>query len=451
MKISQITIDNFRCFDHYEIEFAPKATVLFGLNGVGKSSLIAALHKAVSFVFAKDTNKNSEPPLSAGNSQLKVEGFDRRYDFQVDPETGNAFPFISIKANGSFNGQDLDWTMKAPTSSFRLAKSEYKDAFHKFISLAKTTKELPVLAYYSDGFPHVETKSKIDKSISGLRNFGYYQWNLEGACSKIWTERFERAIKASERLERQKLKYEQEGITNAGYHHISFSLNQLLKEIESISDCLKRFTKGDKVLEVETLTLDAYDERLSVVNTRGHSYHFRMLPSGYRRLLYIVLDLAYRSYVLNGNCDSSGIVMIDEIDLHLHPGLEKEVLGRFLNTFPNIQFIVSTHSPLVLTNLSTSEGECVVLSMEKGDTQPRKIGDIYGIDYNSGLEDIMGVEARDVEIANLLDALIYYLSNNHDNQARRVKELLLKKLGGNENRLTSFLEKRRREMGNEVH
>jgi predicted ATP-binding protein involved in virulence len=183
----------------------------------------------------------------------------------------------------------------------------------------------------------------------------------------------------------------------------------------------------------------------------GSSSLLQDLPAGYRRLYSIVFDMAYRSYILNGDKEPVGVAIIDEIDLHLHPELEKDVLNVFHQTFPNIQFIVSTHSPMVLTNLQNSEDECRIMRMEMGDDYPIIINDIYGLDYNTGVEDVMGVEARNVEIDNLLDTLAYYVDNNIGEQAQNVRSLLLKKLNGNESRLNELLAKRIEEMGDEIH
>lgn len=456
MRIEWLKIQFFRCFYEYEIKFAPKATVLFGRNGVGKTSLISALHKALSFVFFKDTKRRDDVTLTAGNSSLRVEGYDRKTDFMRDPKTGNAYPYINISAKGEIYSLPISWEMYASTSTFHLAKSGYKKTFTKFINQVNHFDELPVLAYYSDSFPHVETKSKIDRSITGLRNFGYYQWNLEGACSKMWIERLERTIKTLERNTRIKEKIEEEmafnpDVQHEAYERVLAEISAARHEIDCVSECLKQFTEGDEFLEVQELTLDAYDDKLAALSSKGISYHFRKLPAGYKRLLYIVLDLSYRSFVLNNTVNSGGIVMIDEIDLHLHPGLEKEVLNRFITTFPRIQFIVSTHSPMVLTNLHTYGGECQIMRMEIGGDKPVVIEDIYGLDYNSGVEDIMGVTAKNIEIDNLLNTLAYLMVNHADIQAQNVRELLLRKLRGDEKLLEEMVAKRIKEMGNEIH
>ena len=73
------------------------------------------------------------------------------------------------------------------------------------------------------------------------------------------------------------------------------------------------------------------------------------------------------------------------------------------------------------------------------------------MDYNTGVEDVIGVEARNVEIDNLLDTLAYYIDNDLGGQAQNVRSLLLKKLNNNENRLNELLAKRIEEMGDEIH
>ena len=117
----------------------------------------------------------------------------------------------------------------------------------------------------------------------------------------------------------------------------------------------------------------------------------------------MALDIAYRSYILNGTTDSEGIVVIDEIDLHLHPALEQVILQCFQETFPNIQFIVSTHSPLVLTDIDTVTGRNKVMRMTPACDAPEECRNIHGIDYNQMLEENMDVSKRKPEIQELFD------------------------------------------------
>ena len=108
---------------------------------------------------------------------------------------------------------------------------------------------------------------------------------------------------------------------------------------------------------------------------------FDNLPQGYKRLFSIVFDIAYRSYILNQAKEPEGIVFIDEIELHLHPSLQQEVLGRLRKTFPKIQFIVSTHSLLVISNLKSENNSNKIIRLENdGLTYSNEpVENIYGI------------------------------------------------------------------------
>ena len=178
--------------------------------------------------------------------------------------------------------------------------------------------------------------------------------------------------------------------------------------------------------------LSVYEESdLCLETKQGDNPSFRLLPAGYKRLYFMVLDIAYRSYILNGTTDAEGIVIIDEIDLHLHPGLEQVVLGRFMNTFPNLQFIVSTHSPLVLTGLETKGKDNTIIQMtsELGTEKLREYKaiaypNIYGLDYNLMLEENMGVQKREPLIQKLFDKAWQYVSEKEINKAKEVVDRL---------------------------
>ena len=95
--------------------------------------------------------------------------------------------------------------------------------------------------------------------------------------------------------------------------------------------------------------------------------------------------------------------------------------------------------------------EFPVRVMETGLEEPVTVEDIYGLDYNTGVEDVMGVEARNVEIDNLVSTLAFLESKNMGQQAENVKALLLEKLKGDKEHLEKLLDKRRKEMGDEIH
>ena len=427
MYLKKLHISNFRCFRDYTIEFAPGVTVLFGKNGSGKSTLIHAIHKALSFAFKNDKVEEGEITLSSGFPSLRPNQYRKKEDIVRDEKSGFPLPDINIYAEADFLNANLKWDMYALTSTFALQPSKYKTAYKLLVSRIKETGTFPVFAYFSDSFPHISTKaSTLSKTQLSLRNLGYLGWDDETAYSDLWITRLTKIWTMWDRA-KMNVRYEETALANCDNLKASGFINEneycedvdlhrtrleIAKkdfdkynpEISSIRECLVNFSKKLPGIDVLDFFVSVYEEDGLCLETKdGQNPPFEKLPAGYKRIFYMALDIAYRSYILNGNTDSEGIVVIDEIDLHLHPALEQVVLQCFKETFPKIQFIVSTHSPLVLTDIDTVTGRNKVMRMTPACDAPEECRNIYGIDYNQMLEEIMGVRKRKPEIQELFD------------------------------------------------
>ena len=125
----------------------------------------------------------------------------------------------------------------------------------------------------------------------------------------------------------------------------------------------------------------------------GKRLTISQMPAGYQRVISIAFDIVTRALILNGHdTEPTGIVLIDEIDLHLHPGLEKTVLQAFNKVFPEIQFIVTTHSPAVISNFRSDNKRNIIISMRhhKEEYWNDILPNIYGLDYDTTVRDAMG-------------------------------------------------------------
>ena len=427
MYLKKLHISNFRCFRDYTIEFAPGVTVLFGKNGSGKSTLIHAIHKALSFAFKNDKVEEGELTLSSGFPSLRPNQYRKKEDIVRDEKSGLSLPYICIHAEADFLETTLDWDMYALTSTFALQPSKYKTAYKLLMSRIKETGTFPVFAYFSDSFPHLSTKaSTLSKVQLSLRNLGYLGWDDETAYSDLWITRLtkiwtiwnrakmnvmqeESALAKCEKLKASGDINENEYREDVDLHRARLEnalkdFNKYNPEISSIRECLVNFSKKLPGIDVQNVFVSVYEEDGLCLETKdGQNPPFEKLPAGYKRIFYMALDIAYRSYILNGTTDSEGIVVIDEIDLHLHPALEQVILQCFQETFPNIQFIVSTHSPLVLTDIDTVTGRNKVMRMTPACDAPEEWRNIHGIDYNQMLEENMDVSKRKPEIQELFD------------------------------------------------
>lgn len=417
MKLFEIEIKDFRCFAYLKCRFSSGVNVLIGRNGAGKTTLIHAVHKAVSFIFSNDKSLGPDF-LSQGNNTLNVRGF-KDEDFRFDLETREPVKDASIKAMADYNGQTLRWELyRRNQTNAALYQSRYKEAFAVFMREWKHEgTALPLLAYYSDSYPHKDVKI-VDNALKVVnngkmpRNFGYYQWDDEAICTSLWEIRICNCINrvqpyytlmsraASERNleEVERIK----AITAEPMEEIDFVENRLKNFASRLPGIKEQGREIDYFSAAQTN--DGYRMRL---HFKGGSFALlEDLPAGYRRLYSIVFDMAYRSYIMNGVSEPEGIAIIDEIDLHLHPELEKDVMNVLHKTFPKVQFIVSSHSPMVISNLEGGDDSSILRMAEN--KQPTIIDDVYGLDYNSSVEDIMGVDARNAEIDNLLNSLAFF-------------------------------------------
>lgn len=470
MYLKKLHISNFRCFRDYTIEFAPGVTVLFGKNGSGKSTLIHAIHKALSFAFKNDKVEEGEITLSSGFPSLRPNQYRKKEDVVRDEKSGLSLPDICIHAEADFLEISLDWDMYALTSTFALQPSKYKTAYKLLMSRIKETGTFPVFAYFSDSFPHVSTKaSTLSKVQLSLRNLGYLGWDDETAYSDLWITRLTQTWTMWSRAKQKETQevsalainemFKKDGkITDEEYregqelHEAKLAnarkeFSQYDPEISAVRNCLVAFSKKLPGFDMLDFFVSVYEEDGLCLETKdGQNPQFEKLPAGYKRIFYMALDIAYRSYILNGTTDSEGIVVIDEVDLHLHPALEQVVLQCFQETFRQIQFIVSTHSPLVLTGLETEGKPNVILHMASGDTKPEVTHDIYGIDYNTGIEDVMGVGAKNVELDYMVNLCAYMQKRGKQAQAENIMERILIRFAKNRNEVEKMVEAKEKEL-----
>lgn len=420
MILKKIKIQNFRCFKNYEMDFKAGVTVLIGKNGAGKTSLLNAIRYGLSVFFSNDS-KMGDDLLILGNPDLKVISTNPT-DFYRERNADMPSADLSIGMEASFNGVSLQWEYyKRSTSGASLFTRKYQEAYRRMMDEYHRSNQLPIFVFYSDSFPHVGTKvsdfarTAIKNQESIIRNFAYYKWSSEVACTSIWQTRFINSL--------LKVLSLNDGAVDA------------VREVEYVKNKLKKFSKPINTLGVDDdkyviedffPLVDGDTLSLYLHLQNGKDVMFNNLPAGYNRLFSIAFDLAYRLFILrkDNEVEPHGIVIIDEVDLHLHPTLEQEVIERLQGTFPTIQFIVSTHSPLVLSNLRTKNSDNMIFRMEENDERPKEMPDMYGIDYSSAVYDFMETPYVDSDVHEEVEAIIRLERRGKHELAEKRKEEL---------------------------
>lgn len=422
MQLLSINIENFRCFKNFNINFAPGASVFIGRNGSGKTSLIKAILYALNFIFTTDKSLGDDI-LAAGNPDLKIKSMEINEFYQNNHEDLPSV-FANIHAVANYKDEEFDWDIyKRSTKNASANSLKYRNAYHKFMNIFKKYNELPLLAYFSDSFPHRLSnisnfaKAQISNGKNIIRNFGYYQWDNENACTTIWENRLINSMIIDMQLQKDN-------------DYIHNEVDFVTKCVIGISQPISKQCDNSFIINDIFFAFNEKNQPILWLKLKdGNEIRFKELPAGYRRIYSIALDMAYRAYILNAGLKTEsknieGIVLIDEIDLHLHPSLALDILSRLQKTFPKVQFIITTHSPLVLSNLKNDNGRNVIYKIIQGKIAPQQLPNIYGIDYNTTLLNALDTGKSDERLENIKNAILRAMLLHHERIEKAKKEEL---------------------------
>lgn len=428
MYIKNIKLQNYRNYENLDLDLGRKTTVLIGKNGAGKTNMISALKQSLSFIFSKGNDICQKDFIADSIQKIKTfDTTDARRPMLADgsQSQSGAWP-VCIQTT-----IDIDETaplcVKFERNSLSTGMRElyYKDSIH-YWEHYRDLADLPVLAFFSDSYPH--EKPTIGKKIQDLLNSefgiskpaGYYNWDDQRDSSVVWLQYFTMQWK------------------NYKYGHSS---NNEEEYVNVIRDCMIRFSQplenadANYDFEVEDVSVIARGKNEVVVLRfkNGIVADFESLPAGYRRAFSMAFDLANRAFLLNNNCNPEGICFIDEIDLHLHPSLAQEVLERMQKTFDRLQFIVSTHSPLVLSNFKRDEQNIVYKLFKTSEmkTEFSLLDYTYGLDYQSLLDDVMESPVRNSLLEQLLKAYHYWEAAGKEAFKQQILKQIVELVGDN--------------------
>lgn len=172
----------------------------------------------------------------------------------------------------------------------------------------------------------------------------------------------------------------------------------------------------------------------------GREVRSNLLSDGYRRLVSIVVDIAFRCALLNkvmygdeAYKHTYGTVIIDEIDEHLHPELQVRIMKALHETFPKIQFIVSTHAPLVMSSVETNEDNVVYKLEYKDGKYSHKELNTYGLDASTIMDVYMDQTPRDLAIDAEIKAIEKLIDAEEYSEARKLLDMMLERPGSEAN------------------
>lgn len=388
MKLEALSLAHCGGFEQLDITFEPDVTMIAGVNGVGKSTLLRALGVILTRTQRRIGVTRNRP------SSLRPD------DIFIGSEVAR------LSALMDFNGRKV----RADFSQRSNAQATKK--FDLFGAVPEQTTNECLAVYFSPkrqlpGQPRSLPEAKpFDPSIA----YGRALHDRE-----VELREFMHWFRTQEKL----------GAANEP---------RRLKVLDAL-----RAVVGELLHEFGNLRIQEQPRLGFVVDKRGQPFYLHQLSDGERGLLALVFDLSRRLAIANPDSDNPiaegvALVLIDEIELHLHPKWQRDVLQRLRNIFKACQFVVTTHSPLVLGEVPA---RCVrFLEFVNGKVGATVPTEAYGMDANRILQEFMGAPVRNRQVDGELKTLFELIDQERFEDARAAIVELESKLGEDEPELT---------------
>jgi predicted ATP-binding protein involved in virulence len=417
-RINKLSLEGFRSFNKSELVF-PKSNVLLliGNNGKGKSSIL----DSIALLLSDFTNQISSPDV---NTNIEL----RESDINTNSKEA------TIKGDFKLNKNDFTIAISTNKKSDSLTPEEREKALIDMQMLLYQTEQYPIVVYYKSYrfFKSAETL-KNNETNQSFNKPSY----IDNAFSQQYLDftDFQTWFRLEEDIENDQIRRSKDfKMTNPN--------------LDVIRACVKSFFEN--LDNADTSFSELRVERIGtnfklVIKKEATEFALEQLSDGEKMLLLLICDIArrltQRNFPNQHPLKCSGIVLIDEIDMHLHPKWQRNVLPALTKTFPNIQFIATTHSAQVISCVQRDSirvldaGKILMVSSNP-----------IGRDTNAILEEIQKVSKRPKEIEDLIEAYFENINNNDFKAAEDYGTQLLNHLDKEDPvfaRATSMIERKK--------
>lgn len=408
MRLETLTLENYRLFSDLTLTFHEKLTVLAGDNGSGKTSVLEGAAVALGALFTK---LDGITGMSLNRSDARLKAYTLGSSDDVQPQ----YP-VRITASGLLGGEKMQWTrgLNTPEGSMTVREAKevisFSQRLQDRVRSGDQTLLLPVIAYYGTSrLRDYHREKRVKTQGKNTRTKGYIDC-LDGTANiKLMMNWFEKMT--VQKYQRQEAGEKPVLELDAVYQ----ALGRCFSAVTGYPDVTVRYNMDANELDIRYVDEDGLQMRIPM----------SQLSDGYRGTLSLIADIAYRMAALNPqllDCvleETEGVVLIDEVDLHLHPQWQKRVLDDLTSIFPKVQFIVSTHAPEVINSVRSEN--LVILE----DAQVKEPGSqVYGKDVKSLLKEVMGVEERPQTVAQLFSRFYETLAQKDFSAAEHTLDTL---------------------------
>ena len=401
MKIDTLKLTNFRAFDEFELKFDPRLTVVIAHNGAGKSSILDAIATNLGPFLTRLPSVSGQNPKDT--------------DFKVFAN-GKKPPYMRIHCITTA-GVEWDRTVRRDqtlkTSSAIPSGVGIKQLFNyvdKFIDAHNENQEysLPVFIHYGTGRGVFDVPQRKRGFSKMFPRFDAFNGALESRTNfKKFVEYFYYLEEKESRLQKEQRSFDIE-------------IPELKAIRKAINTLMPEFSNPRTGAPAGILVDWKHDGEVKKLK-------IEQLSDGYRTTLAMVMDIASRMAEANPYMDdplqTEGVILIDEVDLHLHPEWQRNFLPKLIDTFPQVQFIVTTHSPFIIQSVKT--GKLVDLDRVDPDDSPSLNKELSVEDITQEIMGVKGIQRSAIYNRRMKLAYKYYqlLDNDLNPDTPEVKEI----------------------------
>lgn len=394
--MKKIHIKNYKAIKKLDIELKPGVNLLIGDNGAGKTSVLEGIAVALGGMFVN----------VAGVSTKNIVKEDVRFIIKPLGDSSTSIEYCEPVSAGCMlhisDSQEFTWNRIKEEVSATHTKIDNKDVCIWMKRLTNNSEtNLPLISFQSAarawrvrrGDFGTELKKKLDDRRCGY--IGCLDSSMDVKSVQQWC-----------------LKQE-----------VMLSNKGTVREYEMFKNIVASFMK--EINELDNIPAIYYSPQFDELVYKDDKAEMPIskLSAGYQSLLWMIMDLAYRVCMLNPELDNreqiTGIVLIDEIDLHLHPKWQWNVIEALRKTFENVQFIIATHSPIVIS--ASKETNLVLLDNEQ---EVNYLPDCYGYE----VEDVLRFRQESISRPKNVKSLVDQIENAIDDTDFEIAFALLNKL-----------------------
>ncbi len=332
MRLDWIRAENFRCFESQRFDLAERFNLFIGDNGTGKTAILDALAVAVGAFYLK------LPWKARAFRQDEVHV--KQYSLGDTPTLEPQYP-VAVSCEGDVGGEMATWERRLNSPKSRTTRqnaSEIQSIANEMVDQVENGEPvtLPVVSYYGTGRLWVQKRQtgnghrRLSPEKPGSRLRGYRDALSPASDEKrvlAWFKAHEMGAIQEDR-----------------------SIGVLEAVRAAVLTCVDDATRVHFAVRRDQL----------MVTVQGQELPFHLLSDGYHSMVGMIADIAIRTATLNPHLadraalETPGVVLVDELDLHLHPKWQRRVVEDLMRAFPKIQFVATTHSPFIIQSLPDS-------------------------------------------------------------------------------------------------